>query len=84
MQHVQQLSEYLELLSCLYQNNQATKTTKKVGLIKDANFVCHILCVCPGTRQVQYKLKADVVPQYVCNLLGDLEKTKKAFPTVQE
>ena len=31
VQRMQQLNDYLELLPCLYQSNQATKTTKKVG-----------------------------------------------------
>jgi hypothetical protein len=44
----------------------------------------HILCMCPRTWQAQYKLKADTVPQGVHDLLDDLEKIKKAFPTEQE
>ena len=81
MQHVQQLSDYLKLLPCLYQSNQATKTTKKVGPINDANLAFHILSLCPRTWQAQYKLKADMVPQGVRDLLDDLEKIEKAFPT---
>jgi hypothetical protein len=79
MQCVQHLNDYLELLPCLYQGNQATPTTKKVGPIDNANLAGHILRMCPGTWQAQYKLKADV-PQCICDLLNDLEKIKKAFP----
>jgi hypothetical protein len=61
-----------------------TKTTKKVGPIDDANLAGHILCMCPGTWQAQYKLKADTIPQGVLDLLDDLKKTKKVFPTEQE
>jgi len=49
VQRVQQLNDYLELLPCLYQSNRATKTTKKVGPIDDADLVGHILCLCPRT-----------------------------------
>jgi len=56
---VQQLNVYLELLPCLYQSNRVTKTTKKVRPIDNVNLVGHILCMCPGTWQVQYELKAD-------------------------
>jgi hypothetical protein len=40
--------------------------------------------MCPRTWQAQYKLKADMVPQGVHDILDDLEKIKKAFPTEQE
>ena len=79
MQCVQQLNDYLKLLPCLYQSNQATKTMKKVGPINDADLVGNILCMCPRTWQAQYKLKADTVPQGVHDLLDDLEQLKKAF-----
>jgi hypothetical protein len=62
MQRVQQLNNYLELLPCLYQSNRATPATKKVGLINDADLAGHILHMCPGTCQAQYKLKAETVP----------------------
>jgi hypothetical protein len=78
VQHVQQLNDYLELLPCLYQSNQATPATKKVGPIKDADLAGHILCMCPGTWQAQYELKAKTVPQCICDLLDDLEKIEKA------
>ena len=68
----------------MYQSNQAIKTTKKVGPIDDADLVGHILCMCPGTWQAQYKLKADNVPQGVCDMLDNLEKIEKAFPIEQE
>jgi hypothetical protein len=76
-----QLNDYFELLPCLYQSNWATKTTKKIGPIEDADLVGHILCMCPGTWQAQYKLKADTVPHCVRDLLDDLKKIEKAFPT---
>jgi hypothetical protein len=69
---MQQLNDYLELLPCLYQSNRATKTTKKVGPIDDADLAGHILHMCPGTWQAQYKLKTDRVPQGVRDLLDDL------------
>jgi hypothetical protein len=84
VQRVQQLNHYLELLPCLYQSNRATKTTKKIGPIDDAKLVGHILCTCPGTWQAQYELKADTAPQGVRDLLDDLEKTEKAFPSERE
>jgi hypothetical protein len=56
VQHVQQLSDYLKLLPCLYQSNRATKTTKKVGPIDVADLVGHILRLCPRTWQTQYEL----------------------------
>jgi hypothetical protein len=40
--------------------------------------------MCAGTWQAEYKLKADTVPQCIHDLLDDLEKIKKAFPTEQE
>jgi len=80
VQCVQQLNDYLELLPCPYQSNRATKTTKKVGPINDADLVVHILFMCPGTWQAQYKLKTDTVPQCIHDLLDDLEKIEKAFP----
>ena len=40
--------------------------------------------MCPGTWQAQYELKAETVPQCVCDLLDDLEKIKKAFPTERD
>jgi len=80
VQRVQQLNNYLDLLSCLYQSNRVTKTTKKVGPIKNADLAGQILCMCPWTWQAQYTLKADTVPQCVCDLLDDLKKIEKAFP----
>ena len=62
-QFVQQLNDYLELLPCLYQSNRATPATKKVGPIDDADLAGHILCMCPGTWQAQYELKAETIPQ---------------------
>ena len=35
--------------------------------------------MCPRTWQAKYELKADTVPQCVCDLLNDLEKIEKAF-----
>jgi hypothetical protein len=35
--------------------------------------------MCPRTWQAQYKLKVDMVPQCVRDLLDDLEKIEKAF-----
>ena len=84
MQRVQQLNHYLELLPCLYQSNWSTPETKKVGPIDDAILAGHILCMCPGTWQAQYELKAEAVPQCICDLLDDLEKIKKAFPTERD
>jgi hypothetical protein len=81
VEHVKQLNNYLELLPCLYQSNWATPATKKVGPIDNADLAGHILRMCPGTWQAQYKLKAKTVPQCVHDLLDDLEKIKKAFPT---
>ena len=78
VQHVQQLNDYLELLPCLYQSNRATPATKKIGHIDDANLAGHILSMCPGTRQTQYKLKAETVPQCIHDLLDELEKISKA------
>ena len=63
----------------LYQSNRATPATKKVGPIDDADLAGHILRMCPGTWQAQYELKAETVPQCVCDLLDDLEKIEKAF-----
>jgi hypothetical protein len=40
--------------------------------------------MCPRTWQTQYKLKADMVPPCVRDLLNDLEKIKKAFPTERD
>ncbi len=79
MQRVQQLNDYLELLPCLYHSNWATPATKKVGPIDDAHLAGHILCMCPGTWQAQYEIKAETVPQCVCDLLDDLEKIETAF-----
>ena len=76
---MQQLNDYLDLLPCLYQSNRATKTTKKVGPIEDADLAGHILRMCPGMWQAQYELKADTVPQCVRDFLDDLEKIKKDF-----
>eukprot|EP00804_Cyclotella_cryptica_P012152 CCRYP_009841-RA/>CCRYP_009841-RA protein AED:0.19 eAED:0.61 QI:0/0/0/1/1/1/2/0/435 len=84
VQRVQQLNDYLELLPCLYQSNRATPATKKVGPIDDADLAGHILCMCPGTWQAQYELKAETVPQCVRDLLDDLEKIEKAFPTERD
>ena len=80
VQRVQQLNDYLELLPCLYQSNQATPATKKVGPFDNAYLEGHILCMCPGTWQAQYELKAKTVPQCICDLLDDLKKIKKASP----
>jgi hypothetical protein len=63
MQHIQQLNDYLELLPCLFQSNRATPATKKVGPIDDANLAGHILRMCPGIWQAQYKLKAKTISQ---------------------
>ena len=71
-------------MPCLYQSNRATPATKKVGPIDDADLAGHILCMCPGTWQAQYELKAKTVPQCVRGLLDDLEKIKKAFPTERD
>jgi hypothetical protein len=68
----------------LYQSNQVTKTTKKVRPIDDADLACHILHMCPGTRQAQCKLKADMVPQGVRDLQDDLDKIKEAFSMERE
>jgi hypothetical protein len=84
VQCVQQLNDYLELLPCLFQSNRATPATKKVGPIDHANLAGHILCMCPGTWQAQYEVKAKTVPQCVCDLLDDLKKIKKAFPTERD
>jgi hypothetical protein len=84
MQHAQQLNDYLKLLPCLSQSNRGTKTNKKVGPIDDADLTGHILHMCPGTWQAQYKLKADMVPQCIHDLLDDLKKIEKAFPVEQE
>eukprot|EP00804_Cyclotella_cryptica_P000814 CCRYP_001063-RA/>CCRYP_001063-RA protein AED:0.28 eAED:0.47 QI:0/0/0/1/0/0.33/3/0/350 len=84
VQRVQQLKDYLELLPCLYQSNRATPATKKVGPIDDADLAGHILHMCPGTWQAQYELKAETVPQCICDLLDDLEKIEKAFPTERD
>ncbi len=84
MQHVQQLNNYLELLPCLYQSNRETLATKKAGPIDDANLAGHILCICPGTWQAQYELKAETVPQCIHDLLDDLKKIKKTFPTERD
>eukprot|EP00804_Cyclotella_cryptica_P003933 CCRYP_016103-RA/>CCRYP_016103-RA protein AED:0.41 eAED:0.41 QI:0/-1/0/1/-1/1/1/0/163 len=40
--------------------------------------------MCPGTWQAQYELKAKTVPQCVRDLLDDLEKIEKAFPTERD
>ena len=37
--------------------------------------------MCPGTWQAQYELKAKTVPQCIHDLLDDLEKIEKVFPT---
>ena len=81
VQHIQQQNDYLELLPCLYQSSWTTPVTKKVRSIDAANLAGYILCMCPGTWQAQYKLKAKTVPQCICNLLDDLKKIKKAFLT---
>ena len=57
---------------------------QKAEPIDNADLLGHILHMCPGTWQAQYKLKADTVPQDVHDLLDDLEKIKKVFPTEQE
>ena len=57
---------------------------KKVGTIDDADLAVHILNMCPGTWQAQYKIKANTVPQGVRDLLDDLEKIEKAFLTEKE
>ncbi len=62
VQCIQQLNDYLELLPFLYQSNWATPATKKVGPIDDADLAGHILRMCPGTWQAQYKLKAKTIP----------------------
>ena len=80
VQHVQQLNDYLELLPCLYQSNRATKTMKKVEPIDDADLVGHFLCLCPRTWQAQYKLKADMVPQGVCDLQEGFPDTEQEQP----
>eukprot|EP00804_Cyclotella_cryptica_P029600 CCRYP_017308-RA/>CCRYP_017308-RA protein AED:0.23 eAED:0.61 QI:0/0/0/0.75/1/1/4/0/372 len=84
VQRVQQLNDYLEFLPCLYQSNRATPATKKVGPIDDADLAGHILRMCPGTWQAQYELKAKTVPQCVRDLLDDLKKIEKAFPTERD
>ena len=61
-----------------------TKTKNKVGPIEDADLSGHVLCMCPGTWQAQYELKADTVPQCIHDLFDDLEKINKAFPMEQE
>ena len=48
MQCMMQLNDYLEPLPCLYQNNQATWTMKKVGPIDDANLVGYFLLCALG------------------------------------
>ena len=58
--------------------------TKKVGPIDYADIAGHILCMCPGTWQAQDKLKAETIPQCVRDLLDDLEKIEKAFPTERD
>ena len=58
VQCIQQLNDYQKLLPCLYQSNWATLATKKIGPIDDADLAGHILCMCPGTWQAQYELKA--------------------------
>ena len=40
--------------------------------------------MCPGTWQAQYELKAKTIPQCVHDLLNDLEKIEKAFPTERD
>eukprot|EP00804_Cyclotella_cryptica_P008954 CCRYP_012055-RA/>CCRYP_012055-RA protein AED:0.37 eAED:0.37 QI:0/-1/0/1/-1/1/1/0/163 len=40
--------------------------------------------MCPGTWQAQYELKAETVPQCVCDLLDNLKKIEKAFPTERD
>ena len=84
VQRVQQLNDYLELLPCIFQSNRATPATKKVGPIDDADLAGHILRMCPGTWQAQYELKAETVPQCVRDLLDDLKKIEKAFPTERD
>jgi len=84
MQHVQQLNDYLDIFPCLYESNWATKTMKKVKPINDADLAGHILCMCPGTWQAQYALKAETVPQGVRDLLDELKKIDKAFLMEQE
>jgi hypothetical protein len=38
----------------------------------------------PRTWQAEYKLKADMVLQCICDLFDDLEKIEKAFLTKQK
>jgi len=40
--------------------------------------------MCPGTWQAQYELKAKTVPQCIHDLLDDLKKIEKAFPTERD
>ena len=61
-----------------------TQVTKKVVPIDDADLTSHVLCMYQGTWHVQYELKANSVPQCICDLLDDLEKIKKAFPKEQD
>eukprot|EP00804_Cyclotella_cryptica_P008115 CCRYP_004597-RA/>CCRYP_004597-RA protein AED:0.30 eAED:0.30 QI:0/-1/0/1/-1/1/1/0/141 len=37
--------------------------------------------MCPGPCQAQYKLEAKTIPQCIHDLLNDLKKIKRAFPT---
>jgi hypothetical protein len=45
--NVEQLNSYLESLSGLFNGSKANSATKPVVLLDDANFMTHLLNMCP-------------------------------------
>ena len=84
MQRIQHLNGYLDLLSCLFYSERATKLTKVVQAFDDIDLASHILLMVPRNWQDQYKLTVGSVPQSVWKLVEALERTEKAYPTEKE
>ncbi len=84
VQRIQQLNGYLDLLSCLFYLERATKLTKVVQAFKDVDLASHILQMIPRNWQDQYKLTGGTEPQSVRKLLEVLECIKKAYLTKKE
>ncbi len=77
VQRIQQLNGYLDLLSCLFYSEHATKLTKVVQAFDDADLASHILRMLPRNWQDQYKLTGGTVPQSVRKLLEALEHIER-------
>ena len=84
MQRIQQLNGYLDLLSCLFYPERATKLTKVVQAFDDIDLASHILLMVPRNWQDQYKLTVGNVPQSVHKLLYALKCFETAYLTESE